>query len=300
MIITDAFDMSSILETGSFEESALQSVLAGNDVVLLWRNPRFEKVYPHIVNAVEEGRITQTQLDKSVRRVLIAKARAGLHEEKMVDPDHIPKKVNTPEHREMAREIYEKSVVLVKNVGNILPLPAENKKIALLSLNDDENHLDIANSFINEIKSRGNVVSDFRADPLTSESELSQAMTEAQNSEVIVVGLFARIFARRGSASLINEQLIQLLQKLSHGETPVFVVSFGSPYLISQFPEVDGYMIATEPTWDFYGNDKFRPGQIAAAKALFGEADITGKLAVSIPGLYPFGHGITHTSQVKK
>ena len=79
---------------------------------------------------------------------------------------------------------------------------------------------------------------------------------------------------------------------MASAKTPVMVVSFGSPYLISQFPDVDGYMVCSEPTWEFYGYDKHRPGQIAAANALFGEAEINGKLSVTIPDLYSYGHGI--------
>lgn len=296
LIITDAFDMGGILESGSFEESALRSFLAGNDIVLLWTDPRLELVFPHMLKAIEDGRISGSQLDVSVRRVLNAKALAGLHKEKLVNLEKISLSVNTPEHSDIAREIHEKSVILVKNNRDILPLPYQGKKIALLSLNDDREHLKIGEPFINEMRSRGNVISVFRADPETPEVELRKAMSEAQNSEIIVVGLFARIFARRGSSSLMNEQLIRALEDLSNGDTPVFVVSFGSPYLISDFPGVDGYMVSTEPTWNFYGYDRFRPGQVAAARALFGESDITGRLAVTIPELFPFGHGITFST----
>jgi beta-N-acetylhexosaminidase len=300
LIITDAFNMGGILESGSFEECAVKSILAGNDIVLLWTDPRFELVVPHMLKAIRDGRISEARLDESVRRVLIAKARVGLHKEKLVSLEKIPMTVDIPEHREMAREIYEKSIVLVKNEGNILPLPAKNRTVAVLSVNDDDNHLKIAETFIMEMKRRGNISSVFSADPKTPADQLGLAMEEAQKADIIVVGLFARVFARRGSSSLIHENLIQFLQELSHRDTPVFVVSFGSPYLITNFPGVDGYMISTEPTWDFYGYDKFRPGQIAAAKALFGEIDISGKLAVNIPELYPFGHGITYASAGRK
>ena len=92
----------------------------------------------------------------------------------------------------------------------------------------------------------------------------------------------------------MHESIIEFMEKLVAGSTPVVAVSFGSPYMIRQYPEVEAYMVATEPSWDFYGYSKHRPGQIAAARALFGESAVTGKLAVSVPGLYPFGHGISY------
>jgi beta-N-acetylhexosaminidase len=292
LIITDAFDMGGILESGSFEESAVRSILAGNDIVLLWTKPRFETVFPYVVNAVKEGRISEARLNASVRRNLIAKAWVGLHLDKYVETEKIPGMVDTPEDRDRALMIYERSITLVKNQGSMLPLPAGDKKIAVLSVNDDNNHLHIARTFMSEIERRTETSSTISIDPQTPADVLKKALAEAEKADVIVVGLFARIMARRGSASLINDGLVRFLQDLAEGDTPVFVVSFGSPYLISRFPEVDGYMVATEPTWDFYGYDKYRPGQIAAAEALFGEIDITGKLSVNIPDLYPSGHGI--------
>jgi len=294
LIITDAFDMGGILESGSFEESAVRSILAGNDIVLLWTKPRFETVFPYVLNAVKEGRISEARLNASVHRNLIAKVWVGLHMDKYVDTEKIPRLVDTQEHRDQALMIYERSITLVKNQGPILPLPADNKKITVLSVNDDNNHLHIARTFMSEIENRSETSSTISIDPQTPADVLKKALAEAKKADVIIVGLFARIMARRGSASLINDDLARFIQDLAKGDAPVFVVSFGSPYLISRFPEVDGYMVATEPTWDFYGYDKYRPGQIAAAEALFGEKDITGKLSVNIPDLYPSGHGLVY------
>ncbi len=298
LVITDAFNMKGILESGSFEESVVQSLAAGNDVVLLWTEPRFATVFPYVVRAAQEGRISPEQLDEAVRRNLTMKARLGLHEQKLVSVDSVRQRVGTPEYQRIADAFYEQSVVLVKNEGSILPLTQQNT-VAVLSVNDDEEHLAIGDTFIDQLKQRTSVVNSAAIDPTTSEQQLAQRLNEVQSAEVIVVGLFARIFANRGSSSLTHAPLIRFLQQLADGDTPVMVVSFGSPYLLTHFPEVDGYMIATEPTWDFYGYNKHRPGQLAAARALLGGIDITGRLAVTIPRLFPFGHGIVYRTTTK-
>jgi beta-N-acetylhexosaminidase len=290
LLITDAFDMGGILGSGTFEEAATRSILAGNDIVLLWSDPRFETVVPYLLNAVKEGRISQAHLNRSVRRNLEMKARLRLHENKFVEVEEVPLIVGNDKHQEKAREIYEKAVVLVKNEGEFVPL--EGKSVSILSINDDDGHPDIGDTFIREMRSRGNIVSVWSADPGTAVDEFATVKEEVQKAELIVIGLFVRIMARRGSAAIIHEHIIQFLNELTREDTPVFVVSFGSPYLISQFPEVDGYMVCSEPSWEFYGYDKHRPGQVTAAKALTGEIEISGKLAVTIPGLYSFGHGL--------
>ncbi|MGB6339259.1 MAG: glycoside hydrolase family 3 C-terminal domain-containing protein, partial [Candidatus Aminicenantaceae bacterium] len=70
----------------------------------------------------------------------------------------------------------------------------------------------------------------------------------------------------------------------------VVVVSFGSPYFLRHFPEVDAYMCAYR-----YSDE----AMMAAARALFGEIDIQGKLPVTIPELYPIGHGLTVPKRIQ-
>ena len=66
-------------------------------------------------------------------------------------------------------------------------------------------------------------------------------------------------------------------------EKPIIGISFGNPYLLDSFRGLRTYLVT-------YGD---MPAlQQAAARALLGEIDITGKLPISLPGLYPRGTGI--------
>jgi beta-N-acetylhexosaminidase len=65
---------------------------------------------------------------------------------------------------------------------------------------------------------------------------------------------------------------------------PLVVISFGNPYLLTAMPNAPSYMLAYSP---------FVVSQRAAAKAVFGEIEIGGKLPATIPGLYPRGHGLS-------
>ena len=70
---------------------------------------------------------------------------------------------------------------------------------------------------------------------------------------------------------------------MNHDGPKVVVVSFGSPYLLRYFSGVGAYLCLYKDTPE---------AQAIAARALAGEMDIMGKLPVSIPDLYPVGHGI--------
>jgi beta-N-acetylhexosaminidase len=64
---------------------------------------------------------------------------------------------------------------------------------------------------------------------------------------------------------------------------PLVVISFGNPYLPMAIPDAPSYLLAYS---------LFPVSQRAAAKAVFGEIEIAGKLPVSLPGLFPLGHGL--------
>jgi beta-N-acetylhexosaminidase len=90
------------------------------------------------------------------------------------------------------------------------------------------------------------------------------------------------VAANRGTAAL-GGALPTLARNLIATKKPVVFLALGNPYLLRNFPEVAAYvaLYSTVP-----------PSEIAAAKALFGEIPIEGRLPVSIPGLAKLGAGI--------
>ncbi len=77
-------------------------------------------------------------------------------------------------------------------------------------------------------------------------------------------------------------ELVRRLATAADGPA-VVAVSFGSPYLLRHIPEVDAYLCLYRGTTE---------AQAVAARAIAGEMDVSGRLPVSIPDLYPVGHGI--------
>jgi beta-N-acetylhexosaminidase len=100
--------------------------------------------------------------------------------------------------------------------------------------------------------------------------------------DAVVVTAFIRVAAYKGSIDLTPEQL-RFLQDLSKLQKPFVFALFGSPYLLHHVPELPSYIL----TYDTY------PGaELSAIKAITGEIPFKGKLPVSLPGLYPVGHGL--------
>jgi beta-N-acetylhexosaminidase len=99
----------------------------------------------------------------------------------------------------------------------------------------------------------------------------------------VIFSVAVRARSGKGSVALppIGKRLSDELIKR---KLPLTVISFGNPYLLAAMPNAPSYMLAYSP---------FAVSERAAAKAVFGEIEIGGKLPAAIPGLYPRGHGLS-------
>jgi beta-N-acetylhexosaminidase len=86
----------------------------------------------------------------------------------------------------------------------------------------------------------------------------------------------------------LPEETVDFIAELSSRNISHVVVSFGSPYLISEFPEVQGYLLAWSSS---------QVSQVAAADALLGKFAITGKVPTSMNPHFEIGDGIQVASK---
>ncbi|MGA8940520.1 MAG: beta-glucosidase BglX [Acidobacteriaceae bacterium] len=118
----------------------------------------------YLPSALKEGRITAAQLDDAVRPILEAKIRLGLFEHPYVDESAVKQILNNPDHRTEARKAAERSAVLLRNEGGLLPLkPSAYKKIAVIgSLADSKWDVQGSWIFTNDVKENVTVLSGIR------------------------------------------------------------------------------------------------------------------------------------------
>lgn len=118
-------------------EAAKLAIEAGVDIEL----PDPDS-YPMLVQLVKDGVVSEAVVDKAVSRNLRAKFLLGLFENPYVDPDRAVKVTNSPVHRELAAEAARRSITLLKNENNLLPLDRNAlKSIAVIGPNADRAHL---------------------------------------------------------------------------------------------------------------------------------------------------------------
>jgi beta-N-acetylhexosaminidase len=122
----------------------------------------------------------------------------------------------------------------------------------------------------------------FLFDGRATDDDAAQVMEAAKNADVVLIALAIR--AKSGAGTIAIPPLARrLLDQLAATRARLVAVSFGTPYILRDVPSLPTYLAA-------YGIQPVL--QVAAVRALFGEAAITGKLPVTIPGMYPRGHGI--------
>jgi len=123
----------------TYEEAVRQAVEAGIDVDI-FAGLRFTSALSKLV---EDGKVSERRIGESVRRILEVKFRLGLFENPYVDPNAASKLVGCKEHREIALSIACKSMTLLKNEGNLLPLPKDIRRVLVTGPNADnvENQL---------------------------------------------------------------------------------------------------------------------------------------------------------------
>ena len=111
------------------KQRAIEAITAGNDVDLPSGGS-----YKYLTELIKEGRISETDIEKSVKRALTLKAQLGLlsQNRKLYEEGHL--ELDNPKARQTSYELATQSVVLLKNDG-ILPLTGEPKKIALVGPN---------------------------------------------------------------------------------------------------------------------------------------------------------------------
>jgi len=111
------------------KEAVYSAITAGSDMDM--ESNAYRK---HLAELVKEGRVSIDLIDDAVKRILRKKFELGLFDDpyRYSDEKRAEKALNNPEHRKAAREMAEKSIVLLKNENQTLPISKNAKTIAFI------------------------------------------------------------------------------------------------------------------------------------------------------------------------
>jgi beta-N-acetylhexosaminidase len=279
LIVTDAMDMGGVTSQFAPGDAAVRAVQAGADVLLQLPVP--DAAMASLEEAVRSGRIPAARIDESVRRILQAKSRLGLDKDRLVDIDHLNEKFAKPEYEAQAQAIADRGVTLLRDNAHLLPLDATRPlRVLLVSLSADADPSPGEN-IESEIRWRVDSLTALRADTQFASANWLK-LPGPESYDLAVAALFVRVSDRKGNVGLPDNQRAVVNQMLATAK-PVVVMSFGSPYLIENFPHAKTWLA------EFSTNDV---SQRAAVRALFGQVAIQAQIPVTVLGTEKRGDGI--------
>jgi beta-glucosidase len=281
----------------SLKDAARLALLAGSDVDM-----EGKAYLQHLPALVREGAVPMKLLDDAVARVLRKKFELGLFDDpyRFSNTQRETEVLNRPEHRQAARSMAAKSIVLLKNEGNLLPLKKDTPTIAFIGplvKAGKDNHGAWAIT-MPEVNYEQFIVTQWRGVQerlapgsrllyaqgcdvaCTSRDGFSAAVAVAQQADVVVVsvGESADMSGEARSRTQLGlpgeqEALIQALH--ATGKPVVVLVNAGRPLIFNWTAE---HVPAIVYTW-WLGSEAGN----AIADVLFGDHNPAGRLPISFP-----------------
>jgi len=255
----------------------------------------------NLARLVKTGQVPVSVIDESVRRVLRVKSRLGLFEHPLPDPNLEASALLTPENLALAREAGRKSIVLLRNQQNILPLSKDLKKVAVIGPLGD-NTADLLGSWFckGEAKDVVSLLSGLKAaapgitytfaqgcdfngnsaNAKTEDKSIEEAVKTAKSADVVVLAVGENKgqsgeAASRSSIGLPGRQEELAEKIIATGKPVVVVLMNGRPLAI---PFLAEHAPALVEAWQL----GVQAGP-AIADVLFGDYAPTGRLTVSFP-----------------
>jgi len=289
LIFTDSMEMQGVTRLLSPGEAAVRAVQAGHDMLI--DLPDTPVAFAAIKAAVRSGGIAEARITASAERILRTKASLGLHKQKQVALDDVPRLVGGRAHRAVAQVVSERSITLLKDERNTVPLrlPA-NASVLYLSVLDYPAGWGIgapSRILAPELRKRWPRLTAVELSDRSTAAELDLVQATADRYEAIVAAVFVRTASYSGRMDLapsLTRLLNDLARRTRAANTPCVGILFGNPYVATFLPDLPAMLL----TYDYYDL-----AEGSAARAITGEVPIAGRLPIALPGLFPIGHGLT-------
>ena len=270
LIITDALEMkglSSFKSTGNLDMLAFK---AGNDILLMSEN--VSEGVNSIIDEYNKGSISEIRLSHSVKKILKAKYKVGLNKSSVISTINLDNDLNNISDKILNEQLVERSLTVVKNKENIIPITDLKKKIGYMSFGNDS-----AVSFFSHLNKYSKVDEIVNINLKNSDSIISKYNT-------IIIGVHANSKTPWNSYK-INKKEIDLINHIAK-KVDVILNVFGSPYTLKPFKSIrsiKGVIVSYQNSIIF---------QQKSAQLIFGALNSKGRLPVSIGKLFDVGDGI--------
>jgi len=275
LIFTDALSMKGVSNFSSPGEIDLQAFLAGNDVMLMSND--VTQGIEVLQKAVESGVISKERLAHSVKKILSAKYKVGLHQFKPICTNNLVAELNRQKDDLLSGELMENAITLVQNKNNNLPLKnLELHKIAYVNMGDAD-----ATPFVSTLNKYTQV-------DVVNAKNLDALITSLSDYNTVIVG-FHKSNVNPWKAYQFTDKELVWLYEIARTNNVILTV-FAKPYALNDFKTFENF----ESILVAYQNSPI--AQQKAAQIIFGALPAKGSLPVSCGINFQAGEGLQTTA----
>lgn len=266
VIVSDALDMHAMEQGPGYVAEAMAAVAAGIDLLLFNHDlKRVEPAWANLVHAARRGLLSGEAVQASAQRILALKSWIKRQSQYSMNV------IGCEEHLHLAREVARKSVTLVRDTAEEIPIRlSPDQKIAVVvpqpeDLTPADTSSYVKPALAGSVKHCHAHVQEFSTNLNPSSSEIDHLCDELKSYDLVIVGTINAI-AHPGQAALVK--------KLIKQGTRLITAALRLPYDVTAYPEVRTYVC----TYSI-----LTPSMEALADALFGRIPFAGRLPVTLP-----------------
>jgi beta-glucosidase len=295
-----------------YKTDVATSINAGLDIIMIPNGPGKANNYTNFIQdlgeLVAEGKVSQSRIDDAVSRILRIKFQMGLFENAYTDPS-LTAQIGSPEHRQIARECVQQSLVLLKNSQHTLPLSKNMKHLVVVGKGADDLGIQCGGWTISWQGSgqltRGTTILQAIRQTVSPGTEVtfSSDGSNIKNADAVVVVVgelpYAEFKGDRTNLDLAPEDAALVATAKASGAPVTTLLLSGRPLILgSALDASDAFIAAWLPGTEGQG----------VADVLFGDVKPAGKLSREWPRnsdqfaankmdgepLFKFGFGLTY------
>ncbi len=284
LIVTDAMNMKGVTEGNEPGVVDKDAILAGND--LLEFTEDVPRAILEIRKAVNQGLISQKEIDTRVRKILAVKQWVGLDHYEPTPVKNILDELNTPEAEYLNRRLAEASLTVLKNKEGLLPVQdLDTLRIASVSFGMGnktvfQENLDLYAGMTH-----------FYLPVNASKIMVKTLRNQLKNYDLIIAGIHDQSKFPRNTLRL-NQNVLLLIEELAEKDNAIFAF-FKNPYVMDKIEGIEeaaGLVVAYQDS---------KETQEVAAQLIFGGIGANGKLPVSVGEKFKAGEGMELKGEIR-
>lgn len=254
VIISDATLMTGFNQAGKRKDLVPETIAAGCDIFLFNRD--LEEDFGYMVEGLERGVLTEERLNDAVTRILALKASMKLHRrsnETSIPSEKSLKIIGCDEHKNWSRECAEKSITLVKDTQNLLPIsPKQYKKVLYIVKGDaatlGRTSIPFGLYFYNLLKKEGFHVDLFKVKKVNYKFLTKPIKDFVKSYNIVIYCVSEQPYSNKGSNRLIWAPPLGFDCPSFIEDIPTVMISFGNPYHLYDAPMIKTLINAYTPS----------------------------------------------------